>query len=391
MRREASHDRLFGCIHVYNSLKSVKRCKRERDHCAPKKLTLHYRQAEPRQPRRLLRVIAMGILRIRGKIELEQFWPDGESDADTTKVHVIVGSDSFEYAEDGKRFKVTHVFDDAKVVGKSKEPVIKHDRVTVRLQGIDAPELHYRAAPLPRSNGISAEDRDRFNALNKTPRRQYWGETATMALHDKLAGYNSEIVDCEVLSRVDHPYELVDTYGRVVANIRVGASRGTDINIWLAEEGWVTPAFYSSMTAEEISAVLAAARKGEAKERVPSSLTRDTSAFDDKLVYRRHGAPAPDRDAGPTLMPKVFRRQVAYELQKKAGVFAGTFASFLGKSPDDCYLLRDFLEMTIHSAPVRRLHEFIDGSTLKIAPQDVVFREKFSSVVGPDGKRLDSF
>ena len=36
-----------------------------------------------------------GLLRVEGSVDLSQFWPDGDSDADTTKVLVQVDAGSF--------------------------------------------------------------------------------------------------------------------------------------------------------------------------------------------------------------------------------------------------------------------------------------------------------
>ncbi|MDX2155627.1 MAG: thermonuclease family protein [Hyphomicrobiaceae bacterium] len=333
----------------------------------------------------------MGILKVEGTIALDQFWPTGESDADTTKIHVNVSGDSFIYAADGQNFVVTHVFDGARVVGKSNDLVIENGRITVRLQGVDAPELHYRAAALPRTSPATPGQRAAFNQANRTSRRQHWAESATLALKDRLSLVDPQTVPCQVLSFVDHPYELVDTYGRVVGNIRIGRQFETDINLWLTEEAWVVPTFYSSMTEDEIEALLEAMRRGFGKGRVLDAISSDTSAFDDRLVYRRNGPAHPGADAGPVLMPKVFRRQVAYELQKKTGIVSGTFKAFLSDSPDFCFELEDFLRSTVHSATPRRLHDFVTGSRLRVAPHEIVFKEKFSSVVDADGRRLDAF
>src|SRR5438046_745049 len=130
----------------------------------------------------------MGMLKVRGSMAIAQFWPEGTADADTTKVQVAVEHDSFSFSfsDDGRNFRVTHVLNDARVVGKSRGPVIKNGHITVRLQGIDAPELHYRASPLPRSDEVSEQVRRKFNELNKE-RRQHWAESATLALKRKLA------------------------------------------------------------------------------------------------------------------------------------------------------------------------------------------------------------
>jgi endonuclease YncB( thermonuclease family) len=266
--------------------------------------------------------------------------------------------------------------------------VIRNGHITVRLQGIDAPELHYRAAGLPRSDEISEQVRRRFNDLNRE-RRQHWAESATLALKRKLANFGRDRLDCEVVSLVDHPHELVDTYGRVVGNIRIGSNFDVDINTWLAEEAWVVPTFYSSMTREEIDGLLEAMRKGQRKGRVLGDICGDTSSFDRDLLYRPHGAP--QNDGGPLLMPKLFRRQVAYQMQRQAGVVRGSFKSFLARSPDPCFELEHFIEMTLHSAPEKKLDQFMQGARFTRAPHELVFKEKFSSVVDSQGRRLERF
>src|SRR6516162_109071 len=81
-----------------------------------------------------------GLLRVSGTLDLSQFWPNGKSDADTATV--VANVDGFEFSLDGslQRLRRTRVFEGAQIAGKN---VIKTDRkVTIRIQGIDAPELH---------------------------------------------------------------------------------------------------------------------------------------------------------------------------------------------------------------------------------------------------------
>jgi hypothetical protein len=56
-------------------------------------------------------------------------------------------------------FRATHVFDDGSVVaGRQRKPVIKNGHVTIRLQGIGAPELHFQPTALSKAEkeGLSA-------------------------------------------------------------------------------------------------------------------------------------------------------------------------------------------------------------------------------------------
>lgn len=333
----------------------------------------------------------VGVLRVLGTIDLAQFWPDGEADADTSKVKVNVNRSSFSFAPDGKKFKKTDVYFGAFSQGASKKQVVDNqDRITVRLQGIDAPELHYRAAALRRSDAVSDAKREKFNLENKPQRRQYWAETATVALAAKLSGFGPT-VKCQVTSFIDQPFEVIDTYGRFVANIRVGAGYKTDVNLWLAEEGWAYPTFYSSMKATEIEAYLKAIAKHGRKRRIWKDYSLDTSKFDPKLVYRPLGPIDEAKDKGKVLMPKLFRRQLSFRMQKKAGVFSGNFIDYLKANRDSCFKTDDFLKQGKDVAPVHSLHDFMKGTKFTVQPQDIVFREKYSNLVDAGGNRIEAF
>jgi endonuclease YncB( thermonuclease family) len=91
----------------------------------------------------------VGLLEVEGTIDVKQFWPEGRSDADTTKVVVTIAPDAIRFRKnDSSPFQPTHVFDNAKVKGRTATAPIKNGKLTIRLQGIDAPELHYMPSPL---------------------------------------------------------------------------------------------------------------------------------------------------------------------------------------------------------------------------------------------------
>ncbi|HZD20930.1 MAG TPA: hypothetical protein VE325_09685, partial [Burkholderiales bacterium] len=97
----------------------------------------------------------MGLLRVKGTIDTGQFWPQGTSDADTAVILVGVhATNAFQFQEtSGGKFKTTHAFEGALLHGRqgAKAPVDSQGRLRVRLQGIDAPELHYQPSPLGKS------------------------------------------------------------------------------------------------------------------------------------------------------------------------------------------------------------------------------------------------
>jgi hypothetical protein len=72
--------------------------------------------------------MAKGLLEVRGRIAIEQFRPEGESDADTTKIHVSVSQDSFCFKEHpAAQLRVTHAFERARVRGRVTKPINRHE------------------------------------------------------------------------------------------------------------------------------------------------------------------------------------------------------------------------------------------------------------------------
>src|SRR5215471_10269770 len=145
-----------------------------------------------------------GLLEVTGTVDLAQFWPNGESDADTVKV-TLKGTNAFRFqVHPGAPLKVTHAFDGATVHGKGQKPAIDNkNRITIRLQGIDAPELHYRpVAPTINKVKPTPTQRAAFNQANGNF-RQHLGETATIELQKFLSKAGSGVIACIVRTAVD--------------------------------------------------------------------------------------------------------------------------------------------------------------------------------------------
>ncbi len=357
------------------------------------KTVLAYQHSQADASGTIIKKNTMGILKIKGTIDLSQFWPSGGSDADTTKIQLSVTGDSFSFSADvNSGFLPTRAFEGASVRGTSRREVVKNNRITVRLQGIDAPELHYRAPALRRSDDISAEQRETYNRLNRKF-RQYMGETATVGLSAFLQTTGDSPVACEFTTQVDFPYEVIDTYGRFVGNISVRKGGvAVDINTWLAEEGWVYPAFYTSMTAGEIGTLTEAARRGKTKGRLWQHYSDALTRFKYELQYRGEDAvPDENADKGPVLFPKLFRRQVAWILGKRAGIWGGGMKTYLARNREQLYKTNEFLEQTIHTAPAYYLHEFVTNNRFTPKPEEVVFKEKFSTLVNELGEEINQW
>ncbi|HEX3485904.1 MAG TPA: thermonuclease family protein, partial [Micropepsaceae bacterium] len=234
----------------------------------------------------------MGILRVTGSIDFGTLWPAGDCDADTTKILVDVAAGGFAFQAKPKGpFVQTHAFEGAKVRGSGISPVLNtKGQITIRLQGIDAPELHYYPATLS-AKGATDAQRAAYKAVYKEY-RQYLGETATLALAKEMASLGKSPLRCTAETQVDNPDDVFDTYGRFIGDIYVQrGSKRINLNDWLLREGWAFPAFYNSMTVDEIEEKIAAAKQGrKLKTRLWKYFSKKLELFNPALQYRRKGA-----------------------------------------------------------------------------------------------------
>jgi len=314
-----------------------------------------------------------GLLLISGTIDITQFWPQNESDADTVKVEV--SRDGFKFAPNGNHAsaKVTHVFDSPMVIG-AETKAISQGKITVRLEHIDAPELHY---------------------LGTKNFRQYFGETAAIALHDLIAAAGKNPVHCEVRTFVNHPNDVFDTYGRLIGNIILHPNTKKELNVnhWLVQNGWALPAFYNSALVEEIKEISKFADEARKnKKGIWAHLSTDVGHPDFSLLFR-HGGPAnPQADIGPVVVPKMFRREVAWQKLQINDHFAGTFRDFLAKQEDGWVKTADFLQNQSVEPLNKDLSSLVDAKGfLTVDPVDVVFFEKASTLADAWGRDIDSW
>jgi len=341
----------------------------------------------------------MGTLKINGTIDVAQFWPMGNSDADTTQLKINVSSNSFEFAEDDQTFYKTNVYKNAVVTGKGgKKPAIKFSKrnktysINVRLQGVDAPELHYKAPPLTR-NSVTDEIREKYNEINEDF-RQPFGENAAYALGSYLtskADSNGIVKAVFVSKNIDEPADALDTFGRFVGNILVGR---TDINLWLASEGWVIPTFYASMSESEIDAVIQACRKGAKKNRALKNITYDCSHFEKDRILRKNVDDYEEgSDEGLVLVPKFFRRAVNYHVSKSSKIFKGSFIKFIQeKAKHDLFMMLDeFLEHDAATADQYRIDDYLEKNTFTLKIDRIVFKEGSSTLKNQSGKKIIKF
>jgi endonuclease YncB( thermonuclease family) len=302
----------------------------------------------------------MPLLIAFGTLDLKQFWPSGTSDGDTA--HVVV--DRFEY--DGK---LTKAFEGATV---ARKPVLHNGAVTVRWQGIDAPELHYGQS---------------------TWYRQHWGEAPPVRLAAYLQnkGGGASALKVQVTTRVKKPNDVFDKYGRFIGDVMLG---NVNLNLWMLEAGWAFPALYNSLEDDEIQAFLDAAKKG--KSGLLNNYIADLTVWDPNLTTPRKEPPDTKydetKDKGPVQFPKLFRRIVKFHTDKGSQTH-GTLKHYLEtqKEQDRVFKTDEFLEQG-RATPSHLLTDFIsDQDHFTATPAGLVYKEAPSTLYGPDNQKVTSW
>ncbi len=336
-------------------------------------------------------------------IDLDQFWPENQSDGDTIKVSLEAAFLFQPYPN--QQFQETFAFDNAEVGGSA---VLHVDRdtggnsITIRVQGIDATELHYRPqAPKNLKQEVAAHQAA-FHQYVKDYRQPY-GETATVQLSRWLQDtYGQQRLPCIVITQVDTPNDVFDVYGRFIGTICIPDDNGnetiladdgqstvkaTDVNLHCIQQGWAFPTFYSSMTEEEITPLLQAAKHAQEQnigiwQSYQNQIgTLDTSLVFDRPTKRHHPVYTPAQDTGAIIFPKLFRRLCVYTALNKANIISMSFKEYLQKEREYCFLLQEFVEQGLTASTPHPFDEFIDdGENLTQETYNLVFQEKSSSL-----------
>jgi endonuclease YncB( thermonuclease family) len=338
-----------------------------------------------------------GLLTVGGTLDLSQFWPLGESDADTTKLLITVSAGAFQFQSSKSAApQPTRAFDGAwvKGAGGKKAVIDKKNRITVRLQGIDAPELHYAPAPLTKKTGVTPEMRAALKAVNHKY-RQHWGQSAAKALLDMLSTLGHGPLDCTFVTAADHPTDVCDKYGRCVGDVVVEAGgKKININRWVLAEGWAAPSFYNSMTKPEITVLAKLAAKAQAAGKgIWPDYSAKVGAFNFNLRYTA-GKQTPGfetgDDRGALIMPKLYRRQTTWACYKKAGIAANTFAQYLKALNERFYLTADYLASGA-GAPWQKLGAFVKASQFTLDPGAMVLEEAESTLYSAAGQPVTAW
>jgi endonuclease YncB( thermonuclease family) len=279
-----------------------------------------------------------GLLRVSGTIDLSQFWPNGDSDVDTATVDV--DADGFQFSEDAspQGFRRTHVFEDAFI---GQKPVIGNGRkVTVRIQGIDAPELHCppgaQHPKAPKANGAAAKTKKKVPPLkgNGGKFRQFQGETSTA---DLAAAVGKANVACTITTRVNHPNDVFDSHGRLIGDISFRLKdKVVSISHLAAEHGWALPAYYNSMNPSEINALQDLFEDARKKNRGIWPEFEKKIGQLKRLEFRKggkFGAAEKKADKKDFVVPKMYRRQLKFDVMQLNNLGPATLRDFLAGKP----------------------------------------------------------
>jgi endonuclease YncB( thermonuclease family) len=318
--------------------------------------------------------MADGRLVLRGFFSTSQFYPQSlpksASDADTLKVALAT---AHFVRPDGtatdiwKELSNAYYEDKEDPANPKKERVLNWGAVKARLQGVDAPELHY--------------------PVKMVEYRQMRGAYVARRLNEALRIYGEELQPCELVTRVDKPADAFDVYGRLICNVLIGPER-RDLNLFLLREGLVLPTIYNSMTKDEIEAVLSATKRGrEANDSIWKQYSTKV-AFDSSVVFNKpyQVVDVETSDRGPFILPKLFRRVATHTLEGKP---MDTFKQELAAGGERVMLTSDALQGTVGANLALFADQLVeernaDGTFVSVSlnrqPEELVFLETDSKL-----------
>lgn len=274
--------------------------------------------------------------------------------------------------------------------------------MALRLQGVDAPELHYKAVPAILLEKMNTKQRTRWRDWEEVEFRQHGSVHATLLVAGALRLFeSSEDIDeirVHAHSRVSSPGDLFDVYGRFVSDVLVGPpENGTSVNDWMLSQGLALPAFYNSMQPEEIRSALAHFSAGSAMELgVMPSYEDRVLPFDNCLRLppnNRGQVKASDAVGGRFFDPKLYRRQVHYWVNLHAGILnRGTsFRQYLSTIRESWIPLDRFLAGAGEEAALP-LSEMINARGHIVHPTwKAVFVERTATLKDREGRVITAF
>jgi endonuclease YncB( thermonuclease family) len=334
-----------------------------------------------------------GLLTVIGSLDISQFWPatKGANSSDGDTVHLKVDPNTsflFKTSAHAKP-KITKKFIGAFVIdhGRKKKAITAKNEIKIRLQGIDAPELHYPAI---------AKVHPSKKGTYKNEFRQPFGAAAANALHKYLQTFlppgSGTVINATFVTQIKTPNEAVDSHGRFVGDILVGTAAAQSINTWLVGNGWAFPLFYDSMTDKEVQTLVDAWKIGKKLAARPQkSLRKPLQSF----FPGRNVANAKLPDGAKLNIPKIFRRQAQFWTEVDGPLTRTEFVDLLNKGikgkPDSAFPLDYFLKNFKNLDPKKRVSLpskiSSQGKTL-FSPEELVFKEDPTTLKAANGQAV---
>jgi endonuclease YncB( thermonuclease family) len=349
-----------------------------------------------------------GIIKISGKIYFGQFFGEkveidgrsvwGGSDADTCKLTLNSNPIKFQSSPDSSWQDDIKLFDNAfsydEETGK-RIKIISADIdnskiIKIRLQGLDAPELHYRASK--GTNFLYDDKLPLFNSLKEVfDLRQVFGAKAASKLVGFLKDYsaNEKFVNAYAVSSIDEPSQLIDKFGRAICDVYVyneDENISININQWLVREGWAFPDFYDSMSNDEITTLRKLGNDARnQKAGMRNFLSNNLLDLDyNMLLDKENSKQIIDNENGELNLPKFFRKQVDWKILGNSGSKFKNLKKFISDRKTICYKVDEFIEKR-NNAKIYQLSDFIgEDGVISVGPGDLVNIEGESVLETPN-------
>lgn len=356
----------------------------------------------------------MGFVEIAGKVDVFQYWPNGASDVDT--VRFIPDLATATYFSDGAPVNVTAFFerggsfqpDDNKPGEVRFKGILRKAggvSLSVRLQGIDAPETHY--APNFRE-GMFDGDYGAWIAKHISRQKSYrqpYGKLCTDLFATRIRttlgigpfdpNSREVLVDAKLRILADGINGAADVFGRVVGYVMLTRDgKEVVLNDFALAEGLAFCSFYGSMSIDEMKrfAELFAAHgaNGAPKSQLRSNYSGHLRDFEPELWTTKSMRDTDRDDNGADTFrskcfdPKLFRRCIDWVGRREALNEPSRLLDYMRSNDEEVVLLSDFLAANGDWEKSRKLAIGAligpDGS-IRYKPGEVIFESRAIEIV----------
>lgn len=362
----------------------------------------------------------MGYVEIMGKVDIFQYWPNGSSDVDT--VRFVPDLATATYFSDNPPINVRTFFErggtfqpDDNNPGEERFKGILRTgggiSLSVRLQGIDAPETHY--APNFREGMFDGNYATWIakHLSQKKSHRQPYGKLCTdfFGSHVRaklgIGAFDPTtpelLVDAKLRILSDGINSAADVYGRVVGYVTLMRDgKEVVLNDFALSEGFAFCSFYGSMAVEEMKRLAGLYSSHGSNDAPKSKLRKNVSShlrdFEPELWTTRSMRDT-DRDdngedfAAKCFDPKLFRRCVDWTGRREALNETTPLLDYMRSNEEEVALLTDFIAVNGDWGKSRKfpMGAFIGSNgSIRYKPGEVIFEARPVVMVDKQGAPL---